>query len=243
METSDLKILIVEDDLSFSIELEMMVEEIGYSVAANLDNSGEVLEFIMTTPPDLILMDIDIKGNLNGVQIGQKIKHLDIPIIYITSFDDQENFDASKKSNSAGYLVKPSNKFTLQSTIESAVEKIKLKREISGEKDFFNNSIFIKKNNLYHKVYVRDIQYIEADGNLSMIYLAKGKFLSNLGFGEFELLLPHNLFIKIHRSYIANLKYFSSMNTGEGTMTMENGKEIPISRTHKQKIIDLMNTG
>ena len=101
MTNSALKILIVEDNISFALELEMILDEIGYQIIATVDNSAEALDIIFSKEPDLILMDIDIKGNLSGTQIGQKIKHLNIPIIFITSFDNKERYEDARQSNMA----------------------------------------------------------------------------------------------------------------------------------------------
>ena len=86
----NLNILIVEDSISYSIELEQLASEIGFNVIGVVDNSADALDTIFSTPPDIILMDINIKGKLNGIEIAKKINHLNIPILYITSFNDEK---------------------------------------------------------------------------------------------------------------------------------------------------------
>jgi CheY-like chemotaxis protein len=90
-----LNLLIVEDSVSYAVELEQLATEIGYNVIAVTDNSADALDIIFSQQPDIILMDICIKGRLSGIDIGKRIKHLDIPILYITSFDDKKTFDTS----------------------------------------------------------------------------------------------------------------------------------------------------
>ena len=194
-------------------------------------------------------MDIDIKGNLSGTQIGEKIKHLNISIIYLTSFDDREKYDEARQSNMTAYLIKPSNKFTLQSTIEQIVEKkATLQRSIpevgkEEEDSYFKTSFFVKKNKTYHKILLEKIQYAEAAGSYSILYVAKDKFMSNLQFKDLEQILPAHLFLKVHRSYKMNINYFSSINVEENTIQMENGDVIPVSRSNKQTLLDRMNMG
>ena len=123
MNTFRLKVLIVEDNFSFAIELEMLLEELNYEVISKHDNSATALEAIFSKEPDLILMDINIKGELNGVEIGQKIIGLNIPILYITSFKDEATYREAAKSNMIGYLVKPIEKYSLRTAVQLAIEK------------------------------------------------------------------------------------------------------------------------
>lgn len=71
MNTYSLNVLIVEDDLSFSIELGMLVEEIGYQVAGRVDNAEEAQALIEQKVPDFILLDIDLKGKMTGLELGE----------------------------------------------------------------------------------------------------------------------------------------------------------------------------
>ena len=66
MALKDLSILVVEDEFSFALELEMLVKSIGYQSVVSVDNSAEAIEYIYTEHPDLILMDIEIKGKFSG---------------------------------------------------------------------------------------------------------------------------------------------------------------------------------
>ena len=248
MNNSVLKILIVEDDISFALELEMILDEIGYQIMATVDNSAEALDVIFSKEPDLILMDIDIKGALSGTEIGQKIKHLNIPIIFITSFDNREKYEDARQSNMAAYLIKPTNQFTLQSTIDLIVQKItennnQQTEQKEDDKNIFQTAVFVKKNKTYHKVSLEKIQYAEAAGNYTVLYVGKEKFISNLRFKNLEDLFPPHLFLKVHRSYMMNINYFSSINVDENTIKMENDYVIPVSRSNKQLLLDRMNMG
>ena len=93
MESFKLDVLVVEDNLSFALELSMMLEDIGYNVIGQVDNAAEALELIFSKMPDIILMDHDIKGEMTGIELGNKIRHLDIPILYITSFGNEEHYE------------------------------------------------------------------------------------------------------------------------------------------------------
>jgi len=101
------KILIVEDDPLCIIDLKILVEELGYQLIGVVDNSTDVFETLENNKPDIILMDIGIKGEKNGIEIAKELANQSIAIIFITSYIDDVVAPC-------GYLVKPFNHFTLE---------------------------------------------------------------------------------------------------------------------------------
>ncbi len=255
MANCQLRILIVEDDLSFALELEMLVQEIGYELAGRVDNSSDAMSIIYGNPPDIILMDIDIKGNLTGIQLGESIKDTGIPIIFITSFDDEQHYEAAKKTNIVGYLVKPANKFSLRTTINLAMKKLAQhnpvettkEEETSSVKDdenvIFKDAMFLKKQKVYYRIDIKDIQCIEADGNYSNIYVGDQKFYSKFKLSYLEGLLPDDKFMRTHRGHILNLDFFKSINMEENTLKTQNGQTVLLSRSKRQDFLQRMKLG
>lgn len=121
MGDSSLNVLIVEDDLALAVDMEMMMDELGHQVIGRVDNSTDALKKIEQHQPDLILMDIKINGELNGIQIAEMIKDKNIPILYVTSENNQGSYDKAQKTNLIGYLIKPVYKYTLKTTIEAGL--------------------------------------------------------------------------------------------------------------------------
>ncbi len=252
-----MKILIVEDNLSFALELEMLVDEIGYDPIGRADNGADALDLIYNKKPDLILMDIELKGNLTGVQIGEMIKHMNIPIIFITSFYDQEHYDAAQKSNIVGYLIKPPNEFSLRTAINSAMMNLAkrnpkeenknpepvLQNEKDEENVILKDVLFLKKKKSYFKIEVKDIQCVEADGNYSIFYVEEQKFMSKFKLSYLETILSPDKFMRVHRGYIMNLEYFDSIDLDENVVKTKNGKSVLISRSNKQNLLERMKMG
>jgi len=116
-----IKILIVEDEMSIALELEMLIDELDYELIDIIDNAEEALTIILEKSPDLILMDIGIKGKYSGIEVAEKIKHLPIAILFITNYHSKEIFQRAKSTNFAGYLTKPISKISVQSAIEIAL--------------------------------------------------------------------------------------------------------------------------
>ncbi|MEM6318935.1 MAG: LytTR family transcriptional regulator DNA-binding domain-containing protein [Bacteroidota bacterium] len=256
MISETLSILIVEDDLSFAIELDMLVRELGYNVASRVDNSAEALEMILTQSPDFILMDIDIKGRLTGIEIAEKISHLPIPVLFITSFGQEDFYQKAKLTNFVGYLVKPINKYSLRSALDLAFQKIYSTpdraiqpteasmstgesisaKETSPLKDY----LFFKKKGVFQRVKIEDICSVEANSDYCLVHTEKGDYIASQRLSQMETLLRARPFMRIHRSFIINLKKIESVDPVDN-FVMIKGKSISISRSKKDTLLQQLN--
>lgn len=236
-----LSILIVEDDLSFALELEMLVQEIGYQVAGVVDNSASALEIIYSERVDFILMDIEIKGRMTGLELGKKIRPIKIPILYITSFGNEAHYEEAQKSNIVGYLVKPIDKYTLRTAISLAVGQLyALQKESktgqSAEEFIFENYLFLKKNNVYHKVSEHDIMIVEGADDYVNICLQDGRtFLLRKTMQIMARILSESMFVRVHRSYLVNVAAIEHLDTQENHISVY-GKKIPLSRHRRMEL-------
>lgn len=100
--------LIVEDDMLLSLVEERLVEKLGYQVIHKTDSGEEAIKKAEKLQPDLIIMDIILKGDLDGIQAMQEIrKHSNVPVVYLSGNSDQFNYERAKKTGFVEYLVKP----------------------------------------------------------------------------------------------------------------------------------------
>lgn len=238
MQNFNLEILIVEDNLSYAIELEMIVSELEYQLLGIVNNADDALKMIYSKKPDLILMDIDIKGQMTGIDIAEKIKEEEIPILFLTSFDQEEFYQKALNTNLIGYLIKPVNKFTLRSAIEMAFNR-KAKNNI--EKEFpEEETLFFKRKGTLHKVKISDILFIQANGDYTIAYTSDEKFYSTNRLSEISKSISDFNFFKVHRSYIVNLEQVNAVNI-QGNSIHINDFEIPISRKNKALFLEKIN--
>ncbi len=101
-------ILIVEDDMIIAMVLERMVKKLDHEVIDKVITGKEAIECTREMNPDLILMDIQLKDNIDGIEAMHEIrKTSDVPVIYITGNSDQYNLNRAKETNFVEYLVKP----------------------------------------------------------------------------------------------------------------------------------------
>lgn len=121
MGTEIKKVLIVEDDMIISMVLERMVLKLELSVADKVTKGKDAIESFQTKNPDLILMDIQLDDDIDGITAMEKIRDTsDIPVIYITGNSDQYNIERAKQTNYIDYLIKPIQMSDLESSIKKA---------------------------------------------------------------------------------------------------------------------------
>jgi PAS domain S-box-containing protein len=121
------KILIVEDDALISANLELVLTGLGYVVLPTVSNGEEAVQAALSGKPDVILMDIQLAGWMNGIEAAEKI-HVtsDIPVIYTTAYADDERLSHAELTGPYGYLVKPIQNRELNATIRMALYKYSL---------------------------------------------------------------------------------------------------------------------
>jgi PAS domain S-box-containing protein len=118
------KILVVEDELIIAKGIEKRLMALGYAVAGTVASGEEALAKVIETAPDLLLMDIHLQGNMDGVETAEKIRSVaDIPVIYLTAYADPDSLSRAKLTEPFGYIVKPFQDHTLRSAIEMALYK------------------------------------------------------------------------------------------------------------------------
>jgi DNA-binding response OmpR family regulator len=116
--------LIVEVETLIAEELRERLARLGFSVIAAVDSADEGIEIATRERPDLVLMDIRLKGDKDGVQAAQEIRRqIDVPIVYLTAHSDRATVDRAKKTEHDGFLLKPFHRRELQSTIEVAMQR------------------------------------------------------------------------------------------------------------------------
>jgi len=124
------KILIVEDEAIIAMEIGKQLESLGYKVSSIVDTGEKAIELAEKLKPDIILMDIRINGEIDGIDTAQVIRdRFDIPVIFSTAYLDQERIERAKITMPFGYLLKPIQERDLKATIEMALYVAKIDKE------------------------------------------------------------------------------------------------------------------
>jgi CheY-like chemotaxis protein len=123
------RILVVEDNRIISLEIRERLNSLGYEVVDSVTTGELALERAARLMPDLILMDIRLKGEMDGIEAAAKIKSLlGIPIIYLTAYSDNAILERAKVTEPYGYIIKPLDERALHSTIEITLYKLKMNK-------------------------------------------------------------------------------------------------------------------
>ena len=235
---TQVKILIVEDEMIIAANIAMQLKDLGYSVTATIPRGEEVLPSIAKNPPDIILMDINLKGDLDGVDIVHTIqKKHHIPIIYLTANADDGNFNRAKQTNPYAFISKPFKKMDLQHTLELTVQRINEELEIGPKIEDANilmDSIFIRSSDKMIKVVINNILYIEAERNYCKIHCKDKAILIVSTLKELDEKLPTQHFLRIHRSFIINISHIDEIATRHVVIAK---KAIPITVELKKELL------
>jgi PAS domain S-box-containing protein len=117
-------ILIVEDDFVIAKVLAESLQELGYQVAGIVSTGEEAVERAAKSHPDLVLMDIRLRGEMDGIDAGEQISgDLHMPIVYLTAYSDERTVERAKITEPYGYLIKPFTDTELKTTLEMAIYK------------------------------------------------------------------------------------------------------------------------
>jgi PAS domain S-box-containing protein len=124
-------ILVVEDEAIVAKDLQNRLKKFGYSVSAIASSGQEAINNALEIKPDLILMDVKLKGLMDGIGAAEEIhKFLDVPIIYLTAYADEKTLERAKITDPFGYLLKPFKERELQTNIEIALTKHRLEKQL-----------------------------------------------------------------------------------------------------------------
>jgi PAS domain S-box-containing protein len=129
-EEPDASLIIVEDESLVAEDLRTLIEKIGFSVLDICRTGQEALESIHEKTPDLVLMDIRLDGDTDGIEVAQQINMSPPPVIFLTAHTDKNTLDRAKQANPLGYLTKPINEADLRTTLEVSKARKDTLREL-----------------------------------------------------------------------------------------------------------------
>lgn len=146
-----IRILIVEDDKIIALIIETKLTALGYVICGNVSKGEEAIHLITQETPDLILMDIKLKGTLDGIETAEEIrKQHDLPIIYLTGNTGDEIVERAKQTQPFGYIVKPFNTSELEAVIQITLYRHRIENELKVKEERYrrlfehsNDAVFI----------------------------------------------------------------------------------------------------
>ena len=169
----------MEDDAIEAMDIKRTLESFGYEVPCTASRGEEAVEKARKTIPDLILMDITLKGEINGIEAAHKIKELDIPIIYLTAHSEDATVQKAKLTGPYGYIIKPYDPFELRYAIELALYKNQMEKKLKESEKRYKSIVETANEGIWG-----------TDANFNITYV-NPKMAEMLGYTVEEMLGKH----------------------------------------------------
>jgi len=243
---SPAKILIVEDEMIIGANISLQLSKLGYEVTGIVSRGEEAITHVKQSKPDIVLMDIQLKGQLDGIDTVNQIQlENDIPVIYLTANTDNENFERAKSTNPFAFISKPFKKLDLQHAIELTMDRMERNHSEKIEDAPFkspfvqSDSIYVRRNEKMIKILINEIYYFEADRNYCKIFSKNKECLVVMTLKEINDRLPPEHFLRIHRSFIINLSHVDEV---AGTHVVIGKKAIPLSKSLRKELLNRLQT-
>ena len=238
-----MRILIVEDDMIIAANISLQLTNLGYEITGIESRGEEAINHVRANPPDILLMDVNLKGSLDGIETVRAIqKFNDLPIIYLTANSDETTFNAAKMTHPKAFITKPFNKIDLQRIIELVVEQ---QLEIKGDSksnqgmEVLGDRIFVRHHGKMEKILLDEILFIEADRNYCTIVANSGSFTLTSTLKSMEEKLPKSHLVRIHRSFMVNI---SKLDIVSDHHIEINRKVIPLGKSYKELLLSRIQT-
>ena len=230
------RILIAEDDFVVAKNLSITLEEKGYEVMGSCESGEELLQLLSQQLPDLVIMDINLAGLLDGVEVTALVKNkTDLPVLYLTSDRDPATLERAKLTNPDGYLIKPFDDDELIFAIEIALHRHHLNNGATRESAVVSDShLFVKVKNRLTTVRFEEVRYLEANDIYSILVTDQSSFILSYSLKVLEEKLPDRRFMRVHRSYIVNTEHINAI---EDNYILIADKNIPIGKTYREDLM------
>ena len=235
------RIYIVEDNLNHLDLLRLKVESIGHEVVGSSQTSINALANIQSKNPDVVLVDINLNGDNEGISLAHEIKEFtDAAVIFITSQSKSKVISDAVAAKPSGYLIKPVDPNELKAAIELAVYT---KTENQPKKVLPNDFLTVRTGEKLQLVQFKNIKYlkVETKNYVTIIDDNNKQFVVRDSLkNALNVLLP-GTFIRTHHSFGVNMDYISFIDEKEQTIYLKSNDSIPIGKSFRKLVYQKMN--
>lgn len=254
-----IQVMIVEDEAIVAMDLSMGLQKDGYHVVGIADNFADAVALFQQQPVDILLMDIHIHGDKDGVECATELMKIkEVPLIYLTAYSDASTIERVKQTKPAAFLTKPYSINNVRVAIDLALHHfaeaklpqqggkiVAMQDQQPSEKKtdispllLMNNYIFLKQGFKFVKLKIDELLYVESDNNYVYIITRSHKFSLRLSLSELLEQIHFPALIRVHRSYAVNLNEIVSFD--DQSIKTEK-QEIPIGRNYKEAFFKHFN--
>ena len=237
-------ILLVEDEFSIAMDLKMRLKKMGYDVAGIALDYEDALQKITLLKPDLILMDIHLGKDADGIDIAQTVyKNFQIPVVFVTAFSDKATIERAMKAMPFGYLIKPFRDVDVDNAVTLAMQQYKELHERNVALEFLKQQgsaastihasqhIYIRNKGQLEKIMVEDILLLEALDNYTVVHAGSQKYTVPGLLKDLHNQLPDDRFLRIHKSYVVNTAAIKAID--DNVLILSNSLSVPVGKSHR----------
>jgi DNA-binding LytR/AlgR family response regulator len=247
-----INVLVVEDESIVSKDIQHSLKKLGYQVVGAAATGEKAIELVRSESPDIVLMDIMLKGDMNGIEVAEVVRsEFNIPVIFLTAYADESTLSKAKVTEPYGYIIKPFKEIDLHTSIEMALYKHKKTRELEKERDYLytlvdnketvDGFIFVKSNSKLVKLNTKDIYFIEALKDYVVINTRDTRYTIHSTMKEIETKMGNTEFIRVHRSFIVRLDKIAAIDFPN--LVLEDDKKvIPIGGSYRDDLNNRIRT-
>ena len=248
--SNTINILVVEDESIVSKDIQNSLKKLGYNIVGSCNNAEEAIEIARENHPDVVLMDIMLKGKLTGIDAAEQIKLLNIPIIFLTAYADEATFAKAKVTEPYGYILKPFKEKDLNISVEMAIHRHKKLIELRKERDFLyslvenkeaaKDVLFVKSNSRLVKINTKDIYFIEALKDYVVINTELTRYTIHSTMKDIEKKISPTEFLRAHRSFIVRVDKIVAIEN-HNIVLEKDKKQVPIGGSYKDELLQRLN--
>jgi len=225
-----LNIYIVEDEPLIVSTIEVALRKQGFYAVGDAEDYHKALRDIELLKPDLTLIDIQLSGSKDGVDLATELDKRKQPYLFLSSQTDPNTIDRVKRTNPLGYIVKPFTETGLRTNIELAWHNY-----IDSQQHFLP----VKHEGRLYRINQNTISYLKAYDNYCYIVTQTQTYLVPHTLKYISEQLKGTNFIKAHRSYVVNLRHILSVN--KNTISLDNDT-IPLSASQRSLVVNKLKS-
>jgi len=242
-------ILIVEDETIVRKDIKVTLETLGYTVVGETGDAEQAVELAVELRPDLVLMDIMLKGTMNGIEAALMIRaRTGLPVIFLTAYADDDTLSRARIAQPYGYILKPFKAVDVHTAIEMAVYKHSQDSDVIKERDELYqlattgnaNPLFLKNSGKLIRLRLEEIYYVAALKDYVGIHLKDKRYITHGTLKNIEARLPSTDFVRVHRSFIVRLDKIAAVELPNVILDNDKGV-VPIGESYSSKLVDRLN--
>lgn len=224
-------IIVVDDELIIAEHLASILKKNGFDVLSFFSSDLDFEEILTSRKPVLVFLDIHLELEISGLDLAAICKKRNIPFIFLTSYSDEKTVQKAIDYGPLAYILKP---FTVRD-IEVNLALANAQNSVAKTNSF----LLVKDGYDTVKIDLSDIKWLKSHNNYTEIVTNTKKILQRKSLQETHELLPQDIFLRVHRSYVVNVNFITKVTSSNLVLGPD---LVPLSRSKKEEVIKIIST-